>query len=590
MLSPGALSWRQNFETSTDGKTRTAPGWARPYANQSIIQTNGVPCTYQNWDFHDQSPVIDITKLEPPTLLFKSVANDRTRRLYMGTKSRLLLMDETAGTWGDLVALNTFGQDGSNVLTQIRWKCDQLQDKIFFTNGFDPLQYTVVGSNSATEVTGLRGAGILGVDVTAAEVILQYQGVIIIMNTTEGGVQCGSRVRWSDLNDGTFWGTGTNNPNTGGTSISDYQDLNYGENILGAVELYGFLYILTDKGIWKCSFVVDNTTSPPSANLLAVEVYVEEEDESRCVFYPNAMCSDGDSIYYAGHDAIYRYNQYMTDPERTEWIFRSTSIVYDDPVLGATIDEAMVESPVMVYWPDNKEIHFSWPVPDAIYTGPPSCTPIAPVFTSGLNRFTLVINTSWNTCDYRDYGMNAYVNWKPELAIGYTTLDTKFFGSATADLCLKQLGFGAAREVYSAKNQVYSAAGYVPLIRGVFPLGAKDSEKQVKWAVVDGIYPATPINIFSFRFGSARTTTAVNSNPNGIVWYPPQTRPCVNLSKMSSVGYVKANQRPNVDMRFVRQTRGVWIFFELSILQPNGSPPVDGGVILTSLKADTLLV
>lgn len=582
---PNAFSWKQNFQMSPDGKLQQANGFLRPYAINNIIQPNGVACPYKNWDWHQQAPSIAPSDREPPTLLFYSTANDGSRYLYLGTKTKALLLDEVAGTWSTI--LTGLGADGSSSKTATRWKAAQLQNNIFFANGVDELQYTAVGSGSAGPVIGLRTAGVGGSAITQPAVVIQYQGVLLIMNVVENGARVASRIWWSDLNDGTNWVT------SNGSSIADFQDLAYGERILGAAILQGYLVIFTDKSIWKCTFNVTssivNNLTVFSAQLVCVNIYTEPESRDRCLAYPNTLVSDGDALYYASRDAIYKFNFYMAKPERTEWIYRASNIIFDDGIGGLSIDESSCASPIMHYWPARKELHFSWTVPDAKFVGPPSCDIQPPLVSSGLNQHTLVLNTQWETCDYRDYGMSALINFSSNITeTAQCDLATLFLGASTADLCLKTLGTGYAREIYNVLSDSYSAIGYYPILRGLWPLGANDSDKEIKWVTADGYMPTKDVGIvLSLRMGCAFTNQPMNSNAGncGIVWY---TTKDINARCLMTGDYVKNNLRPSLEHRWNRLTRARFSLFELTIKKSGGAAPTAGGVTLTKLTASAI--
>lgn len=595
---PGGFSWKQNLQVSPDGKLQTAFGFSRPYDVTTIVQA-GVPCSYQNWDYHNQGMGVLPANLEVPSLLFPSTANDGTRRLYMGTKTKFLLLDEVAGSWG--VIGSGFGADGNVSPLSLRWKAAQLQDNIYLTNGFDAVQYTVAGSGSMAEVTGLQTAGESGmsaVAVTKPAVIITYSGVLMIMNMEEGGVRIPSRIRWSDLNDGTYWGTGTTNPNTNAASLSDYQDLDYGERILGATILLGYLYILTDRSIWQCSFSVDTLISPPQANLNCIRVYSEPRNKSRCLWYPNTLICDGESIYYAGHDAIYRYNLYMAVPERTEWIFLASSIVYDG-LNGAAIDETSCQSPVMELWPDRKEIHFSWATPDATFVGAPNCNVQPPLVSSGLNRHTLVLNTEHQTCDYRDYGMVAYCNFQSSIVAnsGQCPKGAQFFGVSGLDYCLKVFGPGCSREYYNYVAGTYAATGFVPILIGEFPFGQFDKDKEIKSFIVDGTVGADVGNVFNLQIGVSYSAMniagAVNSSSPagncGVLWHKLSSKAAKCLMAMTPAQYVAANLRPSYNHEWSFLYRGRFLYYWFTVTQANGSAPVAGPVTLTRIETKSIL-
>jgi len=605
-----ALAWKQNLQISPDGKLQTANGWVRPWAVNTIIQTNGTPCPYSNADFHDQTPNVTALTREPPTCLYAPTDNEENRYLYLGTKTRFLLLNESSGSWTDLLP-SGLGNDGSASLTQTRWHADILQDKIFICNGVDKVQQLTAGQTAqAISVVGLDTAGDDGngnaAPVKAPNVIIQYQGVILIMNMLENGVRVPSRIRWSDLNDGTCWVTGGGtNPNTLAASISDFQDLTYGQQILGACVLLGFLYVLTDKAIWQCSFTFSNTGAVDGSNnpiyqasLQCNPVYSELKNRSRCLWYPNTLVCDGESMYYAGHDAIYRYNTYMQVPERTEWIFRSTSIIFDDGLGlgGATIDQTSVMSPVAEVWPDRKEIHFSWPVPDATLVNDQSCDLNPPILSSGLNRRTLVISTQWQTCDYRDYGMNCYTSFQPTVAVvGSLGLGPNFFGCPTTDFALKQLGVGYARETFTFNpaNTVgsYAAVGYTPLMRLVFPFQNFPNDKQINGLLLDAFTPGTDGgNLFTLRTGTSYTQMNPNFNLGncGVVWTKWSSKPIKCLMTMTPGQYAAKNLRAAIGHRWKFLARAKFLYAEIAVTDASGNAPVSGGVTFTRMEVPAI--
>lgn len=596
-IAPGAFSWKQNFQISPDGKLQQANGFVRAYANQVPISAHGVPCPYLNWDFHDQSVATNDDR-EPPTLLFYSTANDGKRQLYLGTKTRLFVLDETTGNWTALTGEGPFGQDSTDNLTAIRFKAAQLQNNLYFINGYDDgLYYTDITGTTLSRVDlSTSGSAASGSNqstpITKPKVIIQWSGVMMMMNMEEGGVRRASRIRWSDLNDGTFWLTGVTNPSTSLTSIADYQDLDYGEAILAAIPLLGYLYVLTDKAIWRCGFTVDNTLTTATATLQCQRIYYEPRNQSRCLAFPNTLVSDGDSIYYAGRDAIYKYNPYLANPERTEWIYRGSSIVFDEGISGLVIDPTSCQAPVAEYWPDRKEIHFSWPTPDAVFVGEPSCDIVPPLVSSGINTKTLVMNTEWQTCDYRDYGMTCYANFTSNISAGnQCNQKMMFLGALSGDYCLKELGIGYARQVYDPVSDAYSSSGYLPLLRMVLPLGQFDKDKQIKQFLPDGFIDDGLTNLLRLRVGISHTVMPVNYSIGkcGVVWRTFSAKPATCLYSMSAGEYAANNLRPAKDNAWNFLVRGRFFYVELSITDQSGNAPKTGGITFTRFEVKAII-
>jgi hypothetical protein len=591
--------WRQNLETTADGKLKTATGFIRPYSQYTLIQTNGTPCPYSNWDYHMQDGNPTQKDLEVPTLLFPATDNAGSRWFYMGTKSRFLLLDEAAGTWS--VIGSGFGVDGVASKVSTRWKAAQLQNNIYLTNGFDKVQYHTIGSGTMQEVTNLQTAGENSSNnqataVTNPLVIVKYSGVIMLMNLEEGGVRVPSRIRWSDLNDGTYWGTGTTNPATGATSIADYQDLDYGDRILGAIEHLGYLYVFTDRSIWRCSFTVSGDPnaipSTLSATLNCQRIYSEPKNKSRCLWYPNTLVSTGQDIFYAGTDAVYRFNLYMAVPERTAWIYSCSNIVFNEGINGVSIDQTSCNSPVMEYWPDRKEIHFSWPVPDVTFVGAPSCVVQSKALNSGLNRYTLVINTEWQTCDYRDYGMSCFANFQSNISqAGACAGLAMFFGASTADFCIKQFGTGYAREFFEFTGGGYNSAGYTPLFRFVFPFDEFTADKIINDVLLDAYAPgADGGSLFQLRTGMSFTQMNPNSDLGncGVVWRSWRANPVKCLMTMPPEQYAAKNLKPAIGHRWKPYQRGRFLYGEISVTDSKGQPPVSGGVVFTRLETKAI--
>lgn len=580
----GAFSFKQNFEISPDGKLRQATGFQKPFGQFKTVITRqgdpGTPCPYANADWHDQK--VAVASREPITLIYPSTSNSQVRKLFAGTKSKFIRQDEASGQW--TVIGSGFGADGSLLQTAIRWKAASLQNKIFLTNAFDKVQYHDLSTDVMQPVASLDTAGNGGSAITKVLVIIEYQGAILFMNLSEGGVHFGSRIWWSSLNDGTHVGVAVD-------SISDYQDLDYGEEILNAVIMSGLLYIFTDRAIWKCNFTVDSTNN--QASLVCNRFYSEPRNKAKCLAFPNTLVSTGLDLYYAGTDAIYHYNPYLAEPERIEWIYRSTSIIFDEG--NIQIDREACQAPVAEFWPDKNEIHFSWPVVDASPTTAvvPNCnSPANKAVSSGVNRYTLVINTKYSTCDFRDYGMSAYANYRSDLhAVGGCNQSVLFLGAHASDFCLKQLGVGYAREIYDPVKDSFLMVGYSPILRGIFPFGKFDADKIINQFVIDGIADTNAGTVFALRIGTSYTLMNPNETIAGcsVLWKKLSTKPIKCLMNKSADAYAAANVRPSINWNWNFQFRGRYLFFEITIQNMDGTPASAGGVMLSRLEVRACL-
>lgn len=584
----GSFSWKQNVEVTPDGKLRRCQGFAKPFYNLkfspgSFGAGQHEQCPYGNFDFHDQG-VDAVDQRMPITMIFPSTSNAGVRKLYAATKNQIMRLDETTGDW--TVIGTGYGADSVDVGTNIRFMAAELQDNIVFANSFDDVLYHDISTDTAQKIDDLDTAGEGGAKISKARVVIQYQGVIMLMNMYEGDTKFASRIRWSDLNKPTAFDISDS------SSITDYQDLEYGEEILNAVSLLGYLWVFTDRAIWRCNFSIDATNN--AAVLTCNRVYSEPRNKSKCLAYPNTLVSTGFDLFYAGTDAIYHFNPYLPEPERVEWIYRATNIVFDDNPM--VIDKSACNAPFAEYWPDKKEIHFSWPIVDASATNlyVASCDdPPPPIVSSGINRNTLVINTQYNTCDYRDYGMTAYANFSSDLyANGGCNQSTIFVGASGQDYCLKEIGTGYIREFYDPEKDLFTTNGYYSILRGVFPFGKFDQEKKLSKFVIDGVTDGATGLIWKLRIGTSYTAMDPNNDVDGcsVLWKTLSSREIRCQMLNTSSQYSDLNLRPSINTNWDFLYRGRFLYFELTVQKSNGDPADSGAVAMSRIEVKALAV
>lgn len=585
---PGAFRWKQNFAINPDGKLSRALGWIRPWDN----------ICYKNWDFHNQGVAADLR--EPTTLMFQSSANDGTRRLFTGTKTRLLQLDEVNGVYSTIGT--GFGADGEDSLTQVRFNASELQNHVVFTNNFDIPQIHVLASGTVAPIAALATAGEGNVAITKARRTVAWKGVVFLMNTVEDGVRISSRIRWCDLNDATKWKPGEI---TAGTlSLADYQDLDYGEVILNAMPMGNFLWVFTDRSIWKCNFDVD-VTDPlnPTAVLNCVKVYTEPRNRAKCLAYENSLVSTGFSFYYMASDGIYEFNQYLAEPDRIEWLHRSTAVIYKDS--ATRIDKQACMSPVAEYVPGpnedetagSGEIHFSWPVYDPIAidtgggTGEIDCEsyhPTPPPIGSGINQHTLVANVKFKTADYRNYGTTAMTNFTSSvLASSGCNQQSVFLAANGQDFCIKQMNTGSGRVMYDVGAGGYETVGYFATVRGVFPFERFNFEKIIESFLV-GVLADDPADaaVLALRIGTSYEALDPNvlNDRCGVLWHTLSKKPIRCRNSFTPTEYVEKNVRPDdpLDWRFLYQ--GKFLYYELKITKPDGTAPISGACSISRFE------
>ena len=132
---------------------------------------------------------------------------------------------------------------GGGTLTQgqdYQWSCLMALDTVICNNAQDqPLEINATPTRSTLDFNGLASP------ITKAKAHIWYQNFLVWGNVTEGGSARPTRFRWSDV----------------GTTET-YQEDNYvdiaslnGDDIVSFKEMYGDLYIIMKKSIWKASLV-----------------------------------------------------------------------------------------------------------------------------------------------------------------------------------------------------------------------------------------------------------------------------------------------------------------------------------------------
>jgi len=149
---------------------------------------------------------------------------------FVGSK----LKYDNSGVWTQVTDTGiTSGKNG-------QWECIMALDSAVCTNDVDvPLKINSTPTASALDVSDLSDT------LTKAKTSLWFRNYLIFMNTVENAVERPTRFRWSDVG-----------------TIETYQDDNFndiatfaGDEIIGASEMYGDIYIFLTKSIWKASLV-----------------------------------------------------------------------------------------------------------------------------------------------------------------------------------------------------------------------------------------------------------------------------------------------------------------------------------------------
>lgn len=510
-----------------------------------------------------------VAEREPIIFLHECTRDDGNRYLFDGTKSRLSVLDEATGLWTDLAT-------GKGAYSS-RWKAAQLQNVLYFTNDVDNIlsldlsaldDFTTVAA-AMSEITELKTL----MKITAAKVIIQYQGFLVLMNVVYDGERHSTRVAWSNQNDGMDWDPAAVEPLTG------FQDLTYGDDILGAAQMHGQVYIYTRRGIWKMWPSSDETTV-----FLFSQIYSEPLNQKGCLFYPETLISTGSEHWYMSRDSICRFDPYIPAPEIPDWLDMAS------PPIFSTLDTAMSGTqcalPVACMVPSKDEIWFSWPTGNLT-----------------VNNWTLVASYAQKTADLVDAGFTAFCNYRrTPTAPGLCNEVQSLFGASGTDYCIKEIGKVFYREylpvvgdgVLGDPSEVfvlgeYVTYGYKSILRAEIPLGFYDREKIVRRVQLDkSASEETAAPVFRLRIGNAPNSVDPNSEDASCSpqWSSYENRAISCPETSSNTHLASHKQKPSRDTKWNTFRKAKHLYFELVIADANGVAAQGGNVELYKFDFD----
>lgn len=552
-IPPGWFRNKVNFEITPTGQLKRRGGHERFYADQ-----------IGNYDHRHQGAA-----RQPITYLKETTDASGVRRLFDGTKNRLSYLNESTGAWTDILSVT-----GS---VSSRWRIDVLQNVVVASNGIGDIYQHTLGSGSASTIPDL-----VTLQVADAKVVITFSGFVFLLNFSKGGVPHPTGVRWSDLNRPAAWDTAKPD------SLAGAQDLDYGDAILAAIPLYGALYVFTRRAIWKLNIVPSGTPV-----VTFTRVYFEPENQKGCLVYPSTLVTDGQYLYYASREAIYRYSPFVAAPERGDekgstwgdWLYRASGVIFSraDTLLSGT-DCA---SPCAVYVPTKNELWFSWPA-----------------LSNDVNNVTLVCQTNVQTADVVDHGYTALVNYRRTPTEGDCSERQDLLGVSGRDWAIKSIGKVFFREyvvmpdqndptVDPALGADYQTVGYNSLMRGLIPLGLTDRDKRVRKVTVDAQATAqdVPCNL-RCRIGNSFALVDQNSEDPKCspFWRTLELQPLECADEATIADMRAKNQRSDQTIHYKSYERGRFLSFEFQIEDKSGSEAIGGDSSFAMISFDSMML
>lgn len=554
-LSPGSFRFKLNLAVNRTGQLERRAGHsALDFGSRS---DDGAVA---NWDLHRRGH-----DREPITLALESVANDGTRRLIAGTQSTLAWMNNDTSEWTEIAS--GLGADGT------RFKGAVLNGKAFFTNNNDAPRVHELGAATSATIPGLIS--------TKARIVISFSGVIVWMNVLETDPQP-TRVRWSNYQDGADYTTDDLTQD-----VTGFQDLDYGDEILAAIELFNSVYIFTQRSIWRMS--ANPTTD---TTFVFQRIYTEPESKNGCLAYPNTLVSDGKALYWWSRDSIWRYDPYTPAPETPEWLLKGSGHIFSDSHPDR-LETRCCESPIGRYRPETKELWFSYPLSSTLET--PTC----------LNNRSLVFHVEHKTADVVDYGYTCFCNFsKTAESAQACNASQVFIGASADDYCLKAIGGVFHREEVALisddpENDIpdddytTSEVGYYTRLVGKCPLGYPQRDKILNDVGIEHqTEPDTDLtspNLLTLRIGNSEH----NVDPMSLdaycspQWHDQEDIALACPDAISMTSLEAQGMRPSDPTNWTLFEIGKHLYFDIRITGALGGAPTGSNTAWSSISFTT---
>ena len=243
-----------------------------------------------------------------------------SRRLMVGTHSRIYVSDDRGGNWRIIA-------DGLGGACSSSSKCDcspirltgaSLGNYTVMTNGVDEVLYWLFDSGpagcyswSADYVPELRQ-----LNLTRAAGVVEFQGLLFLWDVRMDNLDFPGRILWSDFNAPLSW-------IPGGESIAGFNDFSAGEKIIAAVPISGRLRVYTNQAIYDGTIVQDSRV------VAFTERYrLKGGTTSNLPAFRNGIANCGDFHIYVGQDDIFRMAEYDTAPVAMDWLHRASGVIF----------------------------------------------------------------------------------------------------------------------------------------------------------------------------------------------------------------------------------------------------------------------
>lgn len=222
------------------------------------------------------------------------------RILLAGTQAGVFRWSPGSGVWSALTGIPALEAGERRSFAAIGDVC-------IIGGGLGGVVAEGIRSYTVGDAGGTAIADLTTIGLTSANLVVEWRGVVFLLDVVMDGVRVGHRAVWSDFNAPLSYVPAVD-------SIAGQQDLDPGEFILGAVISGDSLYLFTDRSIWRVVATGDD-------EVYRFQQVFKSATGHRCLHAPYTLdvLPDGNMIYVGDNGRVYVYSPYQASPEEPEW-------------------------------------------------------------------------------------------------------------------------------------------------------------------------------------------------------------------------------------------------------------------------------
>ena len=326
------------------------------------------PANTYVYTYCDTYPYVRDGCNEAVTMLNSIGQFDGNRVLVAATRSRIYALNFATGNW-KIVADGLGTDEGSqpcDTCSQERFMSATVNNVMLLTNGVNvPLAFNPLDAPTTCDLW--RATVIDDMDtlnISSAGVVGSWKGFAFIGDVVQDGVRYRNRILWSDFNDPYTWVPADD-------VLAGFQDLGNDEVILQIQPLNDFLFIYTDKSIYRLALIA---TDPAAPTFAFEEIYRGDE----ALKYKYAFVNTGAAHIYWSENRLLQMTSFDKKPLEPDWFRAVSNTVFEgisnEEVAYDPINEDVCNHFIGGYNPEFKEVWFSWA------TGSNECPNVSLVF------------------------------------------------------------------------------------------------------------------------------------------------------------------------------------------------------------------